>query len=142
MKTPYSRRFEVPAEEVPARSLEIGDEMNDNQHLAVIEKVCNGIEGFDDVTCGGLPLGRTSLLTGGPGFGKTVLALLWLVSASMHHGMPGNFVAFEENACRVLANREETCAILSKASPARSRIDPKGNRMTAAPLTPSEKIEA
>ena len=144
-RKPHTRagsRFQRKKPPRDPQTLEIGDEMNDNQHLAVMEKVCSGIEGFDDITCGGLPLGRTSLLTGGPGFGKTVLALLWLVSASMHHGMPGNFVAVEENACRVLANREETCAILSKASPARSRIDPKGNRMTAAPLTPSEKIEA
>ena len=116
--------------------------MNDNQHLAVMEKVCSGIEGFHDITCSGLLLGRTTLLTSGSGFGETVLALLVLVSASMHHGMPGNFVAFEENACRVLANSEGTCTILSKASPARSRIDPKRNRMTAAPRTPSEKIEA
>jgi hypothetical protein len=65
-----------------------------------------------------------------------------LVSASMHHGTPGIFVAFEENACRVLANREGKCARLSKANSARSRIEPKGNRMTTAPLTPSEKIEA
>jgi circadian clock protein KaiC len=44
--------------------------MNDNKHLAVIEKIFSGIEGFDDITCGGLPLGRTTLLMGGPGCPK------------------------------------------------------------------------
>jgi RecA/RadA recombinase len=40
--------------------------MNDKKHLAVIEKISSGIEGFDDITCGGLPLGRMTLLMGGP----------------------------------------------------------------------------
>jgi circadian clock protein KaiC len=78
--------------------------MNDNNHAAVLEKIWTGIEGFDDITCGGLPLGRTTLLMGGAGSGKTVLALQVLVSASQHHGTPGIFVAFEENARRVSAN--------------------------------------
>jgi len=78
--------------------------MNDKKHF--IEKISSGIEGFDDITCGGLPLGRTTLLMGGPGSGKTVLVLHVLVSASTHHGTPGIFVAFEENARRVSANGE------------------------------------
>jgi circadian clock protein KaiC len=57
-------------------------EMNEKKHSAVMEKISSGIEGFDDITGGGLPLGRTTLLMGGPGCGKTVLALQMLVSAT------------------------------------------------------------
>lgn len=70
------------------------------------EKLSSGIEGFDDITGGGLPLRRTTLLMGGPGCGKTVLALQMLVSAAMRAGTPGIFVAFEENARRVAGNAE------------------------------------
>jgi len=80
--------------------------MTDKKHAAVLKKISSGIEGFDDITSGGLPLGATTLLMGGPGSGKTVLALQTLVSATTHHGTPGIFVAFEENARRVVANGE------------------------------------
>ena len=54
---------------------------------AVLEKISSGIEGFDDITFGGLPLRRTTLLMGGPGCGKDlVLALQMLVNGS--HGPP------------------------------------------------------
>jgi circadian clock protein KaiC len=80
--------------------------MNEKKHAEVLEKISTGIEGFDDITCGGLPLGRTTLLMGGPGCGKTVLALQVLATATNHHAAPGIFVAFEENARRVAANGE------------------------------------
>ena len=80
--------------------------MTDKKHAAVLAKISSGIEGFDDITCGGLPLGATTLLMGGPGSGKTVLALQTLVGATTHHSTPGIFVAFEENARRVSANGE------------------------------------
>jgi circadian clock protein KaiC len=80
--------------------------MKEKKHSAVLEKISSGIEGFDDITHGGLPLGRTTLLMGGPGSGKTMLALQTLVNATTHHGTPGVFVAFEENARRVSANGE------------------------------------
>jgi len=78
--------------------------MTEKKCTELMEKISSGIEGFDDITCGGLPRGRTTLLMGGPGSGKTVLALQMLVGASRHHGTPGIFVAFEENARRVSAN--------------------------------------
>jgi len=80
--------------------------MSDKPQPAATEKIFSGIEGFDDITCGGLPVGRTTLLMGGPGSGKTVLALQILVSTAMNHGTRGIFVAFEENARRVAANGE------------------------------------
>jgi len=42
-------------------------------------KAASGIIGFDEITGGGLPRGRTTLLVGGPGSGKTILALQFLV---------------------------------------------------------------
>ncbi len=63
-----------------------------------------GIEGFDEMTGGGLPQGRTTLLEGGPGCGKTVMALQTLVNGARHNGEPGIFVAFEESADRIRAN--------------------------------------
>lgn len=78
--------------------------MSDKVSPKILEKISSGIEGFDDITAGGLPCRRTTLLMGGPGCGKTVLALQCLVSSARDHGVPGIFVAFEEGARRVAAN--------------------------------------
>jgi len=77
--------------------------MNHPSQSEPMEKIPTGIEGFDDLTGGGLPRGRTTLLMGGPGCGKTVLSLQILVHAALQN-VPGIFVAFEENATRVAAN--------------------------------------
>jgi circadian clock protein KaiC len=54
------------------------------------------ITGLDEITGGGLPSGRTSLLCGGPGCGKTLFAMEFLVRGALEQGEPGVFVAFEE----------------------------------------------
>ena len=69
-------------------------------------KAPTGIAGFDEITGGGLPRGRTTLLVGGPGSGKTILALQFLVHGARKCKEPGIFVAFEENATRIVANAE------------------------------------
>ena len=69
-------------------------------------KAPTGIEGFDEITHGGLPRGRTTLLEGGPGSGKTLFALRFLVHGAQESNEPGIFVAFEENAERIVANAE------------------------------------
>jgi circadian clock protein KaiC len=69
-------------------------------------KAPTGIAGFDEITGGGLPHGRTTLLVGGPGSGKTVLALQFLVHGARDCKEPGIFVAFEENSKRIVANAE------------------------------------
>ncbi|MGB9128757.1 MAG: circadian clock protein KaiC [Thiobacillus sp.] len=69
-------------------------------------KVPTGITGLDEITGGGLPRGRTTLLVGGPGSGKTVLALQFLVHGAQDRKEPGIFVAFEESSKRVMANAE------------------------------------
>ncbi len=72
----------------------------------VLTKAPTGITGFDEITGGGLPRGRTTVLTGGPGSGKTVFALQFLVHGSRDCKEPGIFVAFEETVKRILANAE------------------------------------
>jgi len=67
-------------------------------------KAATGIRGFDEITRGGLPQGRTTLLVGGPGSGKTIFALQFLVHGAVACNEPGIFVAFEETPERVIAN--------------------------------------
>ena len=69
-------------------------------------KAPTGITGFDEITGGGLPHGRTTLLVGGPGSGKTILALQFLVHGAQHCKEPGIFVAFEETSKRIVGNAE------------------------------------
>jgi circadian clock protein KaiC len=69
-----------------------------------IEKSPTGIPGFDEITRGGLPCGRVTLLLGGPGTGKTVFALQTLVNGARAYREPGIFVAFEENTRQIVAN--------------------------------------
>ena len=65
-----------------------------------------GIAGFDEITGGGLPRSRTTLVIGGPGSGKTILGLQFLTHGAQHSNEPGIFVAFEESSKRIVANAE------------------------------------
>lgn len=69
-----------------------------------IPKSRTGIAGFDEITAGGLPTGRTTLVLGAPGAGKTVFALECLVNGARNDREPGIFVAFEENTRQIIAN--------------------------------------
>jgi circadian clock protein KaiC len=71
-----------------------------------LRKSPTGILGFDEITGGGLPTGRTTLVAGGPGCGKTIFGLQFLVNGARRFGDPGMFVAFEEGAGRLKANAE------------------------------------
>lgn len=64
--------------------------------LPVLRKVPTGINGFDDVTYGGVPEGRTTLVCGAAGCGKTLFGMQFLIRGALDHGEPGAFVAFEE----------------------------------------------
>lgn len=78
---------------------------NDNAAVAQAPlKAATGILGFDQLTNGGLPQGRTTLLTGGPGSGKTIFAMQFLVHGATACAEPGIFVAFEEAPARIVAN--------------------------------------
>lgn len=67
-------------------------------------KILTGIKGFDEITQGGLPAGRTTLVLGGPGCGKTVFALQTLVNGVRESKQAAVFVAFEESTSRIIAN--------------------------------------
>jgi circadian clock protein KaiC len=69
-----------------------------------LPKAATGIHGFDELSQGGLPRNRTSLLKGGPGSGKTVFALQTLVNSIRQRQESGIFVAFEESTRQVIAN--------------------------------------
>jgi len=69
-----------------------------------LPKIATGIHGFDELSHGGLPRNRVSLLIGGPGSGKTVFALQSLVNAARQRDEAGIFVAFEESPRQVIAN--------------------------------------
>jgi circadian clock protein KaiC len=67
-------------------------------------KAETGVTGLDEITGGGLPRGRTSLLVGGTGCGKTILALQFLVHGARELKEPGIFVAFEESPDQIVTN--------------------------------------
>jgi circadian clock protein KaiC len=60
------------------------------------QKVPTGIKGFDDITGGGLPRGRPTLVTGAAGSGKTLFGIEFLVRGARDYGEPGVLLAFEE----------------------------------------------
>jgi circadian clock protein KaiC len=62
-----------------------------------IPKAPTGIQGLDEITGGGLPRGRPTLVCGGPGCGKTILAMEFLMNGARQYGEPGVFLSFEES---------------------------------------------
>jgi circadian clock protein KaiC len=75
-------------------------------HDGRFNKALTGIEGLDDITRGGLPRGRATLVVGGVGSGKTILSLQTLVNGARLYKEPGIFVAFEETSDRIIGNAE------------------------------------
>ncbi|MGV3771675.1 MAG: circadian clock protein KaiC [Verrucomicrobiales bacterium] len=69
-----------------------------------ISKMRTGIEGLDEITGGGLPRHRNTLVIAGPGSGKTVFGLQTLVNGARLHDEPGIFVAFEERVKNIVEN--------------------------------------
>lgn len=68
-----------------------------NTALDYLNKVKTGIPGFEDISYGGLPKGRTTLISGSSGSGKTIFACQFLVEGVKQYNEPGVFVTFEEN---------------------------------------------
>lgn len=69
-----------------------------------IEKAPTGIKGFDQLTLGGLPRGRSTLLCGAAGCGKTLFAMTFLVEGALRHDEAGVIVSFEERSADLAAN--------------------------------------
>ena len=81
--------------------------LNDHKSnpLAVpLPKCLTGIQGLDEITGGGLPRGRPTLVCGGAGCGKTLFATEFLVRGAAQFGEPGVFMAFEETDAELKAN--------------------------------------
>ena len=81
-----------------------GDQNPGEQPRSQLPKSPTGIKGFDEITDGGLPTGRPSLVCGPPGTGKSLYALQFLVNGAIRYDEPGVFVAFEENRTELVAN--------------------------------------
>src|SRR3954471_24102531 len=71
---------------------------------ASIPKARTGIQGLDEITGGGLPAGRPTLVCGSAGAGKTMLATEFIVRGATEFGEPGVFMMFEEDAEELTAN--------------------------------------
>jgi circadian clock protein KaiC len=69
-----------------------------------LSKTKTGINGLDEITMGGLPRGRPTLICGGPGCGKTLMALEFVVKGAILYNEPGVFMAFEEKAGELATN--------------------------------------
>lgn len=75
-----------------------------NDHLSLLPKTPTGISGLDEITGGGLPKGRPTLIAGGAGCGKTLLSLEFLIKGAIEYNEPGVFVAFEEQTQELAMN--------------------------------------
>jgi circadian clock protein KaiC len=75
-----------------------------NNRVNLLPKSPTGIPGMDEITGGGLPEGRPTLVTGAAGCGKTLFAMEFLVNGAIQFDEPGVFVAFEENAEELAQN--------------------------------------
>ncbi|MBI5951148.1 MAG: circadian clock protein KaiC [Chloroflexi bacterium] len=78
--------------------------IDDSGTISGILKVPTGIEGFDEITGGGLPQGRPALVVGGAGAGKTLFAVEFLIRGALEYNEPGVFIAFEENGEELAQN--------------------------------------
>jgi circadian clock protein KaiC len=70
----------------------------------LLPKTPTGIEGLDEVTHGGLPRGRATLVSGNAGAGKTVLSMEFLINGVLKYDEPGVFMSFEESGTDLAAN--------------------------------------
>ena len=77
---------------------------NNIQPEGVLEKALTGIKGLDEITGGGLPKGRPTLVAGAAGSGKTLIAMEFLVHGARDYNEPGVFMAFEETAEELTKN--------------------------------------
>src|SRR6266849_5643315 len=69
-----------------------------------LEKARTGIAGFDEVTNGGVPKGRPSIVCGGPGCGKTMFAVEFLVRGALEYDEPSVLMTFEETSEEMTKN--------------------------------------
>src|SRR5512138_1530006 len=69
-----------------------------------LSKCPTGIKGLDEITGGGIPRGRSTLVCGGAGCGKTLLAMEFLVRGATEYDEPGVYLSFEEKSEELAVN--------------------------------------
>lgn len=99
-----------------------------------LPKTPTGIAGLDEITNGGLPRGRPTLVSGGAGCGKTLLAMEFLVRGALEYGEPGVFLSFEETVDDLVENARSLGFDLQRLS-ARRRLLLDYVRLDPAELT-------
>lgn len=72
--------------------------------MQTLPKTKTGINGLDEITFGGIPAGRPTLICGGPGCGKTLFSIEFLVNGATKYKEPGVFVTFEEKTEELIMN--------------------------------------
>src|SRR6202165_4625764 len=84
---------------------QMGQEKNASQPSSkTLPKAATGIQGLDEITGGGLPRGRPTLVSGGAGSGKTLFGLEFLVRGATQYSEPGVFMSFEESIPDLIEN--------------------------------------
>ncbi|MBE9195871.1 circadian clock protein KaiC [Synechocystis sp. LEGE 06083] len=78
--------------------------MTDSSQSLTLIKCPTGIQGFDEITNGGLPQARPTLICGSAGCGKTLFGVEFLVRGAIEYGEPGVLVTFEESAKEITQN--------------------------------------
>jgi circadian clock protein KaiC len=81
-----------------------GREASVGHRKLALDKTPTGIKGLDEITLGGLPMGRPTLLCGAAGCGKTLIAMTFLVSGATRFGDSGVFMSFEERSEDLIEN--------------------------------------
>jgi len=76
----------------------------DKTFNTILPKAKTGIQGFDEITGGGLPKGRPTLICGGAGCGKTLFGIEFLVRGATQFNEPGVFMSFEETNDELIKN--------------------------------------
>jgi len=76
----------------------------DNKERRSLPKAPTGIQGLDEITAGGFPRGRPTLICGSAGAGKTLLAMEFMIRGAVEYNEPGVFMAFEETASELAQN--------------------------------------
>src|SRR6476646_9020139 len=88
----------------PGGDISMAQAKRNRQRLKSLPKSPTGIPGMDEITGGGLPKGRPTLIAGAAGCGKTLFAMEFLVNGAIQYDEPGVFMAFEENAEELAQN--------------------------------------
>src|ERR1700757_2506997 len=86
------------------RSAVLGPSKPKSEMRPMLPKCPTGVSGLDEITFGGLPRGRPTLVCGGAGCGKTLFGMEFLVRGATEFGEPGVCLSFEESEAELTTN--------------------------------------